>query len=280
VDHGLGFDGFVSVNLQLNLWLYAAAAADSDGNNMLSQEEFTAMRKQTVGYNVTWVSVTAATSSSAIDIRNKAHLKTVFANHIGNETNLTYSNLIHAAFQENAFLKWAQDQLSVGKRETPSVVESVDYIKKHSKGKVNYDSRFYKWIQDYQVDETWTNAKLRCTELTMKCGEFSEPEIPLLSSEVDRWGVTVPSYAECKCESMDNNANFRTFGTAFITLVRMSTGEYWNGIMHDLSDTESHTYAFAYFFTFLILATFIMLNLVVAVMIINYNEQQADSGRL
>ena len=59
----------------------------------------------------------------------------------------------------------------------------------------------------------------------------------------------------------------------------MSTGEYWNGLQHDLTDSAGHTFAFAYFFTFLILATFIMLNLVVAVMIINYNEQQADSDR-
>ena len=87
-----------------------------------------------------------------------------------------------------------------------------------------------------------------------------------------------PEYAECTCENMSTNANFRSFGTAFLTLIRMATGEYWNGLQHDLIDM-GHTYAFVYFFTFLILATFIMLNLVVAVMIINYNEQQADSDR-
>lgn len=49
----------------------------------------------------------------------------------------------------------------------------------------------------------------------------------------------------------------------------MSTGEFWNGMMHELID-RGHTYAFLYFFTFLILAQFIMLNLVVAVLLINY----------
>ena len=88
-----------------------------------------------------------------------------------------------------------------------------------------------------------------------------------------------PQYAECTCENLNYNANFRSFGVAFLTLIRMATGEYWNGLQHDLTDNAGHTYAFAYFFTFLILATFIMLNLVVAVMIINYNEQQADSDR-
>ena len=29
-----------------------------------------------------------------------------------------------------------------------------------------------------------------------------------------------PAYSECTCESMDYNANFRNFGTAFITLIR------------------------------------------------------------
>ena len=50
---------------------------------------------------------------------------------------------------------------------------------------------------------------------------------------------------------------------------RVSTGEFWNGIMHELID-RGHSYAFVYFFSYLILAQFIMLNLVVAVLLINY----------
>ena len=51
--------------------------------------------------------------------------------------------------------------------------------------------------------------------------------------------------------------------------IRVSTGEFWNGMMHELMDL-GHTWAFLYFFTYLILAQMIMLNLVVAVLLINY----------
>ena len=58
---------------------------------------------------------------------------------------------------------------------------------------------------------------------------------------------------------------------------RMSTGEYWNGLMHDLMD-QGHTFAFVYFASFTVLAEFIMLNLVVAVLLINYEEQQQNGN--
>ena len=58
----------------------------------------------------------------------------------------------------------------------------------------------------------------------------------------------------------------------------MSTGEYWNGLMHDLMD-QGHTFAFVYFASFTVLAEFIMLNLVVAVLLINYDEQQQNKER-
>jgi len=34
----------------------------------------------------------------------------------------------------------------------------------------------------------------------------------------------------------NHDANFRTFGTSFMTLLRFSTGENWNGFMHDLAN--------------------------------------------
>lgn len=34
-------------------------------------------------------------------------------------------------------------------------------------------------------------------------------------------------------EFMDHNVNFKTFYIAMMTLFRASTGESWNGIMHD-----------------------------------------------
>ena len=33
---------------------------------------------------------------------------------------------------------------------------------------------------------------------------------------------------------LNEDANFCTFGTAFLTMFRCATGESWNGIMHDL----------------------------------------------
>ena len=59
-----------------------------------------------------------------------------------------------------------------------------------------------------------------------------------------------------------------------LLLNRVSTGEFWNGLMHELMDL-GHTWAFLYFFTYLILAQFIMLNLVVAVLLINYGTYMA-----
>ena len=48
--------------------------------------------------------------------------------------------------------------------------------------------------------------------------------------------------------------------------------------MHDLMD-QGHTFAFVYFASFTVLAEFIMLNLVVAVLLINYDEQQQNKER-
>jgi hypothetical protein len=33
--------------------------------------------------------------------------------------------------------------------------------------------------------------------------------------------------------ALDAHANFRNFGTALLTLFRFTTGENWNGFMHD-----------------------------------------------
>jgi hypothetical protein len=37
-------------------------------------------------------------------------------------------------------------------------------------------------------------------------------------------------------EHLNQDANFQSFGRAMLTLVRASTGEFWNGIMYDLAD--------------------------------------------
>lgn len=46
----------------------------------------------------------------------------------------------------------------------------------------------------------------------------------------------VSLFAEIKLQSeLNENANFQNFFNSFLTLFRASTGEAWNGIMHDLN---------------------------------------------
>jgi hypothetical protein len=139
----------------------------------------------------------------------------------------------------------------------------------------NIDYMVYDPLTDW-VPPVVDPTKFNCVMQTLKCEGYVEPGLPLI---VKNGGLPKGfNYGACRCENMDNNANFKSFGTAFMTLIRMSTGEYWNGIQHDLMD-EGHDLAFVYFFTFLILATFIMLNLVVAIMILNYDDSQRDAER-
>ena len=79
-----------------------------------------------------------------------------------------------------------------------------------------------------------------------------------------------------RCESVNEHANFATFGTAMQTLVRVATGEFWNGLMHDYMD-DGYPIALVFFFTFVVLVTFIMLNLIIGVLIINFLES-SDEG--
>lgn len=64
------------------------------------------------------------------------------------------------------------------------------------------------------------------------------------------------------------NANFSSFPLAFLTLIRMVTGENWNGLMHEC-DSYS-TRATTYFCSFIILMSYVMLNLFIATMLENF----------
>ncbi|CDW83245.1 voltage-gated ion channel superfamily [Stylonychia lemnae] len=93
-------------------------------------------------------------------------------------------------------------------------------------------------------------------------------------------------------DSLNYHANFQNFGMAFLTLIRLQTGEGWNNIMEDTLRTksvvfdcdDSPTYdsiqqnggdpngcgtgaAYAYFLSFQIIVTIIFLNLFVAVIL-------------
>jgi len=130
-------------------------------------------------------------------------------------------------------------------------------------------------------------GKISCVGTTLKCEDFAEPGQALIPAwPLDNGGLPIDPltgepmvYEGCVCENVGHNANFRTFGYAFLTLIRMSTGEYWNGIQGDLVDVDGAILSPVYFLSFLILATFIMLNLVVAIMIINYDDSQQDAQR-
>ena len=87
------------------------------------------------------------------------------------------------------------------------------------------------------------------------------------------------------------DANFGTFGTAMLTLFRCITGESYNGIMHDAMVTEAHSEpgrcsdaegtcgspitAVVFFISFIVIEAMVMLNLIVAVVLDTFAEEEA-----
>ncbi|KAF9193354.1 calcium channel protein [Haplosporangium sp. Z 767] len=89
-------------------------------------------------------------------------------------------------------------------------------------------------------------------------------------------------------------ANFETFGNTMLMLVRMTTGENWDFVMHDMmieppfctpsrksyldSDCGSRSWAYFLFLSFYIICTYILLNMFIAVIISNFSfAYQQDS---
>jgi len=77
-------------------------------------------------------------------------------------------------------------------------------------------------------------------------------------------------------EVIDEHTNFHNFGNAMLTLLRIATGEDWNKIMFDSMNTEpdcepgvtcGSAWAPAYFISFVMLCSFIMLNLFILVIL-------------
>lgn len=75
---------------------------------------------------------------------------------------------------------------------------------------------------------------------------------------------------------VNEHANFESFGSAMITLFRCSTGESWNGIMHDVSIEAGSAAATAFFVSFLVLGQFMMLNLLVAIILENFEREMDE----
>uniref|UniRef100_A0A8C4P1E8 Calcium channel, voltage-dependent, T type, alpha 1H subunit a n=1 Tax=Dicentrarchus labrax TaxID=13489 RepID=A0A8C4P1E8_DICLA len=84
------------------------------------------------------------------------------------------------------------------------------------------------------------------------------------------------------CEGLSRHATFENFGMAFLTLFRVSTGDNWNGIMKDTlrecrkEDRQCLTYlplvSPIYFVTFVLMAQFVLVNVVVAVLMKHLEE--------
>jgi len=72
----------------------------------------------------------------------------------------------------------------------------------------------------------------------------------------------------------NEHANFRYFHIGFFMLFRMTTGESWNGIMHDCMQQSGGMSSF-FFVGFMIIATSLLLNLVIAILLDEFSSKVA-----
>ncbi|XP_062387319.1 voltage-dependent T-type calcium channel subunit alpha-1H-like [Sardina pilchardus] len=104
-------------------------------------------------------------------------------------------------------------------------------------------------------------------------------------------GVELFGKLECTdenpCEGLSRHATFDNFGMAFLTLFRVSTGDNWNGIMKDTlrecRKEEKHCLSYLswvspiYFVTFVLMAQFVLVNVVVAVLMKHLEESNKEA---
>ncbi|KAG2529910.1 hypothetical protein BBO99_00000965 [Phytophthora kernoviae] len=109
-------------------------------------------------------------------------------------------------------------------------------------------------------------------------------------------------------DNIDSHANFRDFGKAFLLLLRSATGEAWDTCMHDLASSTpgcvddppynpmmcgfndfdgciplngcGSPIAFAFFCSFTLLVTYVMLNLTIAVILEGFSLSHEDEEPL
>jgi hypothetical protein len=98
------------------------------------------------------------------------------------------------------------------------------------------------------------------------------------------------------------HANFQSFGGALLTLFRMSTGESWHELMYDCARSRTITFecktiqtydelqedgvqgcgspiaAYTYFISFMVVVSFIFLNLFIAIILESFNTTQDEEG--
>jgi len=75
-------------------------------------------------------------------------------------------------------------------------------------------------------------------------------------------------------EFLNKNVNFRSFYLSMLTLWRASTGESWNGIMHECY-VEYGITAVGFWLLFQLIAFFIFMNVFIAVIGESFNDNQA-----
>ncbi|KRX79673.1 Voltage-dependent T-type calcium channel subunit alpha-1G [Trichinella sp. T6] len=102
-------------------------------------------------------------------------------------------------------------------------------------------------------------------------------------------GVELFGRLECSdehpCDGLGEHAHFKNFGMAFLTLFRIATGDNWNGIMKDTLRDDcdnsdnctsnccvSAIIAPVYFVVFVLMAQFVLVNVVVAVLMKHLEE--------
>ena len=90
---------------------------------------------------------------------------------------------------------------------------------------------------------------------------------------------------------LNADANFCSFGVAMLTMFRCATGEDWNGIMHDAMVTEERGchpelkncgswMAVPFFVSYIILSSFVVLKMLIALIIENYKRSKREQTRL
>jgi len=83
-------------------------------------------------------------------------------------------------------------------------------------------------------------------------------------------------YAKYPYGMYNDHANFRYFHTGMLTLFRMSTGESWNGIMHDCMTVYPHSWVF--FVTYMMIVAYIMFNMLIAVVLEQFAFAMKQDG--
>ncbi|KAK3243379.1 hypothetical protein CYMTET_46962, partial [Cymbomonas tetramitiformis] len=92
---------------------------------------------------------------------------------------------------------------------------------------------------------------------------------------------------------LDEHTNFRTFGSAMMLLLRSATGEAWNSIMYSVmlqEDCDSssecalgeccgNNFAPLYFDLFVIMCSFVLLNLLIAVVVDSFCQTKKDNDK-